>query len=206
MRVLEEQGIPIILPKGQACIALSNYQQRLGREPLDLKVGEFEPRPFRIRDIIVQPFVVPHDLNPTVGFRFMLERTGAKGPVISIATDFGQETNTAVSGFAGAKVMVVEANYDEHLLEQSPRPLSQKLRISGPNGHLSNLQAANLIIRAMKKGGPPQTIMLAHLSGDHNEPKLALQSVLDRLYMHCLRVPPVIVARRDRESDWIVVT
>ena len=205
MRVLEEMNKKVLVPKGLKTSAISTYFTKRKREPTNCIIGEFPLRPFRFKDIFITPFVVPHDMRPTVGFRIGLEKYGEDGPIIAIGTDFGHITEPVINGFAGADLMVVEANYDPDLLNVSKRPFSQKMRISGPYGHLSNEAAARLVIEASRSGRLPQFVVLAHLSGDHNEPGRALNTVKNRLNMAFREPPMVLVASREAETDWIQI-
>ena len=54
-----------------------------------------------------------------------------------------------------------------------------KQRISGINGHLSNIDAGNLISKLI--GANLQSIMLGHLSKENNFPELAYKTVVDEL-------------------------
>ncbi|HEY5996391.1 MAG TPA: hypothetical protein VIU29_05180, partial [Candidatus Deferrimicrobiaceae bacterium] len=58
---------------------------------------------------------------------------------------------------------------------------------SGDGGHLSNRQAAMLLVRTLKESRRrPSGIVLCHLSGDHNNPHLAAGTVRDILSHHDL--------------------
>ena len=58
-------------------------------------------------------------------------------------------------------------------------PYYLKQRISGINGHLSNIDAGNLISKLI--GANLQSIMLGHLSKENNFPELAYKTVVDEL-------------------------
>ena len=65
--------------------------------------------------------------------------------------------------------LVIEANYDEALLERDERrPWSTKQRIRGRHGHLSN-DAAYELICELSKQSRLQQVYLAHLSKDCNK-------------------------------------
>ena len=58
-------------------------------------------------------------------------------------------------------------------------PYSLKRRISGPQGHLSNDIAGNLISHLMNNG--LKQAMLGHLSKENNFPELAYKTVIEKI-------------------------
>jgi phosphoribosyl 1,2-cyclic phosphodiesterase len=60
------------------------------------------------------------------------------------------------------------------MLEQGPYPLDLKRRIRGPDGHLSNQQAGNLLRSVFHRG--LELVVLAHLSETNNAPEKALDA------------------------------
>lgn len=54
-------------------------------------------------------------------------------------------------------------------------PLTLKLRIAGPNGHLSNDSSAEFIEKLVKTG--TRQIVLSHLSKENNTPELAFNYI-----------------------------
>ncbi len=129
---------------------------------------------FEIGDISIEPFSIPHDAYEPVGFRLKSEETS-----VGIVTDLGMSTALVRDKLKGCKVIVVEANHDEDLLREAPRPWSLKQRIRSRQGHLSNIDAARLIIESATKN--LEHVYLAHLSSDCNTPDTALRTVASQL-------------------------
>jgi phosphoribosyl 1,2-cyclic phosphodiesterase len=121
---------------------------------------------FEIGDITLEPFSVPHDAYEPVGFVARIE-----GLSIGVATDIGMVTGLLREKLRSCDVVVIEANHDEAMLHDAPRPWSLKQRILGNQGHLSNRAAAALI--AEIAGEQLKHLFLAHLSGDCNSPSHA---------------------------------
>jgi len=125
---------------------------------------------FVIGPFEISPFSVPHDAADPVGY---LIRAG--GETYFHGTDIGSPLDSIGVKLSEATVATLEANHDRELLRLSARPECLKRRIAGPRGHLSNEEAAELVRRfatpRLKK------IFLAHLSGECNEPTLALEAV-----------------------------
>ncbi len=121
---------------------------------------------FEIGDVHVEPFSISHDAYEPVGF---VIRSG--GSAIGLATDIGIVTNLLREKLRACDVVVIEANHDEAMVHEAPRPWSLKQRILSNQGHLSNRASAELI--AEIAGDGLKHLFLAHLSGDCNSPSHA---------------------------------
>ncbi len=130
---------------------------------------------FEIGDVEVQSFPVPHDAVDPMGF---LIRCGEVSR--GVLTDVGHVTNLVRARLDGATTLFIEANYDDILLQNDTRrPWSTKQRIQSRHGHLSNLQAAELVADVSSPG--LDRVILGHLSGDCNDPDLACATVAGKL-------------------------
>jgi len=112
---------------------------------------------------------VPHDADPTVALR--VEHGGR---VACLITDLGSNTPELARHLGDAHVLVLEFNHDPARLEASSYPDALKRRIRGPQGHLSNAQAAECLAGLV--GPELHTLVLAHLSQENNTPELALEA------------------------------
>jgi phosphoribosyl 1,2-cyclic phosphodiesterase len=122
---------------------------------------------FTIGDLTFEPFSVPHDAYDPVGFVISDGRDR-----IGVMTDVGIPTKLIRQRLSNCRAVVIEANHDEHLLQEAPRPWSLKQRIRGRQGHLSNDHAAAIL--ADIAGPNLQQVFLAHLSQECNREELAL--------------------------------
>ena len=111
---------------------------------------------FRIGSLRLTAFGVPHDSAEPVGY--VIEDEDAR---VGIATDLGMPTNSIRRRMQECHAVVLESNHDTHMLRNSKRPWSLKQRILGRQGHLSNEQAAELLVdlngpqlEAVVLGGP----------------------------------------------------
>jgi phosphoribosyl 1,2-cyclic phosphodiesterase len=68
-------------------------------------------------------------------------------------------------------VLVLEFNHDVELLRNGPYPPALQRRILGGAGHLSNEEAARMLL--LLAGPELHTLVLAHLSEKNNSPELA---------------------------------
>src|SRR5881398_3792705 len=126
---------------------------------------------FKICDVLVQTFPVPHDAVDPVGFAFY---AGARG--LGFITDLGYATKMIVERLRQVHTLVIETNHDEKLLQNDThRPWPVKQRIQSRHGHLSNTAAAGVIEELLP--GKIERVVLGHLSRDCNTPALALTTV-----------------------------
>ena len=126
---------------------------------------------FKICDITVQTFPVPHDAVDPVGFAFYAGSSG-----LGFITDLGYATKMIVERLRQVHTLVIETNHDEKLLQNdTQRPWPVKQRIQSRHGHLSNNAAASVIEELLP--GKIDRVVLGHLSRDCNTPQLALQTM-----------------------------
>jgi phosphoribosyl 1,2-cyclic phosphodiesterase len=126
--------------------------------------------PIQIGDLRVTPFDVPHDSNDCVGYR--IEYGDVR---FCLMTDVGHVTERIREEVSAANYLVLEANHDHEMLMSGPYPAYLKGRISGPTGHLSNHEAAELLANS---GTPAlRHVWLCHLSEENNHPELARKTM-----------------------------
>lgn len=154
-----------------------------------LEVG----RPTMFGDIEITTFPVSHDAVRPVGYIARHD-----GRTIVIATDLGNATPEVVDAVGQADLLVLEANHDTEMLNNGRYPYHLRRRVSGPTGHLSNSQAATVLVKHVK--GEDVDVWLAHLSKENNTPSLALRTVQRSLRAVGLDSLSVGVALRDRPS------
>ncbi len=122
---------------------------------------------FSLGDLRIHPYAIPHDAMEPVGF--VVEAGEAR---LGLATDMGLVTRLARDVLQDCDVLLLEANHDPYLLDNSQRPYSLKQRIAGRQGHLCNEDAASLL---RDVAGPRlKQVFAAHLSKDCNEEGVAL--------------------------------
>ncbi len=132
---------------------------------------------FSIKELDIDPVEVPHDVK-CYGFSF-----NGEGKKISILTDLGHINDRILNAIKGSGLVYLEANYDRKMLMSGTRyPLTLKMRIDGPNGHLSN-ETSSEAVEFLTKTGTRQ-IVLSHLSKENNTPNLAYTSICENLNKH----------------------
>ncbi|NDV78676.1 MBL fold metallo-hydrolase [Dysgonomonas sp. 511] len=126
--------------------------------------------PFSIRDFSITAFDVPHDSIGNVGYHIRLGHH-----TFVLITDIGCITDKVKSYASQANHLVIEANYDEYMLQAGRYPYYLKERIKNGMGHLSNKLSAEFIADIYHE--KMQNIWLCHLSQDNNHPDLAFKTV-----------------------------
>lgn len=140
----------------------------LGKEKGSCKLTSFSEE-FETAGFGVGFLPLYHDSSFCTGYRIV----GKEGVYVSL-TDTGILPEGAEDFVRNADTLLLESNYDEDMLVRGSYPTALKRRISGKNGHLSNLQAA-----AMLAGCPNLNVgrvILGHLSENNNSAELAFDA------------------------------
>ncbi len=153
--------------------AMQKYKEKLNEE----NIKTFTFNKFKIGDIEVKPFSIPHDAANPCGFNLFHDNKK-----MSIATDIGHMSKEIITNLSDSSFLLLEANYEPEILKCSSYPYMLKERIKGPNGHLSNSDAGKTISYLVDHG--LNQVMLGHLSKENNFPELAYKTVVEELIEH----------------------
>lgn len=126
--------------------------------------------PFEIGSCTVTAVGTSHDAPGACGYR--LDTVDGS---VGVLTDTGYVTEQASELLCGVDLAVLEANHDVETLCSGPYPYYLKQRILGPEGHLSNGDAAAFAVTLAERGAAE--IVLAHLSRENNTPAMARAAV-----------------------------
>lgn len=190
LRVMQKRhGIPIYSNAG----TLKGIMRQPKSHEISAKIFQTGSA-FEVGDITIEPFSIPHDAYEPVGFRI---RTG--DITLGIVTDLGMSTSLVRDKLKGCNVAIVEANHDEDLLREAPRPWPLKQRIRSRQGHLSNIDAARLIIDSATD--KLEHVFLAHLSSDCNTPDTAMRTVASQLRLDGLEHISLEISHANRISS-----
>ena len=122
---------------------------------------------FEFRNLKITSIPIPHDAADPVGFAFDCPHADSGGHKrVTWLTDLGHATDVVRHHCALADILVLEANYDDEMLDLSKRPISLKQRIRGNHGHLSNHDARDLLLGL--KEWQTSHLYLGHLSKECN--------------------------------------
>jgi len=181
--------------------ALSEAAREPERDPAALPRVEYfrSGSGFRIGDIAVMPFTIPHDAADPVGFVFETEEIR-----LGIATDLGYLPSNIHVQLRGCDVLMLESNHDLDMLRDGPYPWAVKQRVMSRVGHLSNDAAADFLEK--RYDGQAAYVVLAHLSENNNLPELARltaeRALQDRMSLLANRL---LLAEQDRPMASIVL-
>lgn len=148
--------------------------------------------PLEIGDLQVTPFPVPHDAHEPCQFVF----TNGESQ-LGLATDLGCDTPHVIEQLSGCDALVLECNHDVDMLANGSYPYSLKQRVGGRHGHLSNIQAANLLKKL--DNSRLKHMVAAHLSEKHNTPELARMALAEVL---ACDLDWIAVADQDQGLSW----
>lgn len=129
-----------------------------------------------IGECSVELHPVPHDAAQPSAVVITGTRSGAR---VGVATDLGHVPDALGAALERLDCLVFESNHDEVMLRTGPYPPYLQARIASSTGHLSNRQSAGLLVRAAHKG--LRQVLLAHLSQQNNEPRLAMDAATEAL-------------------------
>ena len=115
----------------------------------------------------VRTVSTPHDGEDGAVF---VVGSGAKR--LGIMTDLGHVFEGLAAEVASLDAVFIESNYDPEMLKSGPYPAFLKRRIQGPRGHISNIESAELLLA----GRYLRWACLSHLSGENNDPAVALRT------------------------------
>lgn len=119
-----------------------------------------------VGDFRVHCFEKPHDVEEPCSFRVEVG-----GVNIGVFTDIGAPCQQLKQHLAECHVVFLESNYDVDMLWKGKYPQFLKERVTSGNGHLSNVESAQLV----QEVNPPHlhTIILSHISANNNHPHIA---------------------------------
>jgi phosphoribosyl 1,2-cyclic phosphodiesterase len=120
---------------------------------------------FRIGDIEISSFSIPHDASDPVGYCFR-----AEGVRIGLATDLGYIPDSIRFHLRGVDLLLLESNHDIEMLKVGPYPWVVKQRVMGRRGHLSNDVVCDYVSTDLDRS--TSTLILGHLSEHNNHPEI----------------------------------
>ena len=120
-----------------------------------------------VEEFEINSFSVSHDApGGSVGYTVGYNDNGRVSQA-AVLTDIGSFCKNSEEHLFGSNLIIIEANYDEELLNGSNRPFFIKKRIR--NTHLSNKECgAGLKKIISSRGWNPETVLLAHISSECN--------------------------------------
>jgi phosphoribosyl 1,2-cyclic phosphodiesterase len=157
-------GLPIYVT--EQTLAAAGRWRPLGTvtEPRYFRAGET----LHVGSLAIETIPTPHD--GVDGVAVVID-DGRKR--LGVLTDLGHVFADLPAVLGSLDAVLLESNYDPRMLAEGDYPPFLRKRIAGPGGHLSNVEAAELLARV---NGRLAWACLAHLSQENNRPELALQT------------------------------
>lgn len=146
-----------------------------------------------IGQIELSSFLIPHDAAEPVGYFITYQEWH-----LCIILDAGKPSYEMRQPLRRAEVAIIEANHERERLITGPYTRLLKARILSEVGHLSNVEAAELL--AETDSGRHRWAWLAHLSEVNNTPRLAMRTVGHFLRHEGVTSTELTIAERDRPS------
>ncbi|MCR4611803.1 MAG: MBL fold metallo-hydrolase [Lachnospiraceae bacterium] len=125
---------------------------------------------FTIGPLTIDPFRISHDANEPVGYVISCE-----GKKIAVVTDLGIYDEYIVDKLQNLNAILLEANYDYHMLQVGHYQPWLKRRVHGDMGHLSNEMSGQLLCDIACDN--LSYVLLGHMSQDNNYPELAYEAI-----------------------------
>lgn len=172
--------VPVFLTNGTLREIKNKFGEILTIEPDIVSCGE----EIELYDFFISAFPLSHDALEAVGYTVSLN--SYENCSLSIVTDTGFISEEIYCNIKDSDIFILEANHEVNLLLYGGYPYPLKQRILGSYGHLSNEQAADLIIRILeerksKAWKPIPKFILSHLSRENNTPNQAYITVKNTL-------------------------
>lgn len=138
-------------------------------------------------------FPIPHDAAEPVGY--LLSHGDWS---VCVILDAGKPSYEMRRPLRQADLIVIEANHEREKVITGPYDRLLKARILSDVGHLSNVEAAQLLSESAN--GQHKWAWLAHLSEVNNTPRLAMRTVSHFLRHEGVKNIELSVSQRERPS------
>ena len=145
-------------------------------------------------NLTVEPFSVSHDAADPIGINVFSGKDKA-----TVVTDTGVITDTILHRLDDSTLLVLEANYDPHMLRFGPYQPFLKQRVASDEGHLSNEMAAQALL--MMKRPDFMQVILAHRSENNNNPVLVTQTIGQMLVDGGVRIGPEMKLQHGQPNE-----
>lgn len=195
MPLLKKFRLPAYVSR-LTCPTLPWAEQKWGDDGPHIRCFQAGER-FRIGDLEIDTFTVPHDAIDPVGF--CVKGSGVK---VGIVTDLGYIPESVRIHLQDSDFLVLESNHDIEMLKVGPYPWSVKQRVMGRNGHLSNEMVSNFILDGID--GRLKTLVLGHLSEHNNHPAIVHMTASQALGRRSLAANLVVAEPRTQSQLFYV--
>lgn len=189
--------LPKVLREDITVFATQGTASRsIGRHPNRVRARGFQPEKFG--DITIWPLTVMHDAAEPTGF--MLEFPD--GSRATLLTDLGCFTDELAPYLQASDLIILESNYDEHMLLTGPYPRYLQERVRSNKGHLANSDCGIALSEVLTQENRNPVVRLAHVSEHNNINVLAEKTVNERLAQEDLHLDVRALPRKQVFEPW----
>lgn len=152
--------IPVFMTEGTFNASFRSWKPvsfRAVQDNVPIEVGSFR----------IFPILKSHDAAEPTSFRVEYEYIS-----VGVFTDIGAPCDNVKNHLSQCHALFLETNYDLQMLKEGSYPYYLKARIDSAVGHLSNIQAYELLKDYAHPG--LRCVFLSHLSKENNKPEVAL--------------------------------
>jgi phosphoribosyl 1,2-cyclic phosphodiesterase len=142
------------------------YKNQRPDNPVFFQPGES----VEIGQFVVHTFTKNHDASEPCSFRVQFENKN-----VGVFTDLGEACLNVKSHVNYCDALFLETNYDEKMLWEGSYPWFLKKRVASSVGHLSNVQALELLQN--HAGENLKCVFLSHISKENNTPETAMNTI-----------------------------
>ena len=160
-------------------------------------ITTFNNEQLKIGDIVVEPIEVSHDSVFCTSYKLTCGNAS-----VCVLTDLGEVDSRIIEKVRGCKVIYLESNHDEYMLKNCHYPSIIKSRIASRNGHLSNTQAGECMVKLLNFG--TRHFVLSHISQNSNTYEQAYITIANILVNNGINPQNDVVIRfahQDRVSN-----
>ena len=160
--------------------------------PVTLQTGQT----ITINDLFIETFTKCHDAVDPIGLIVSSDDVR-----LGMVTDLGRSTRLVEDRLKGCQALIIEFNHDQIMLEHGPYSWELKRRVKGPEGHLSNQQAGELLKAVVHED--LSLVVLAHLSEINNDSQKAFKAAKDTLTRCGLNHTRILISHQDHPTKMI---
>jgi len=154
---------------------------------------------FDLNGVKILPFSKNHDANDPVSYSIM-----SKGKKVSVMTDIGIACNNVIKHTKDSNIIFLESNHDIDMLQNGRYPIYLKRRVASDNGHLSNYNAALLVLQ--HASSKLKHLVLSHLSQNNNTEEIAMKTIMSLLqHREDLKELKIHISNRERPTELITI-
>lgn len=188
-------GLKVFLKKHPVLVYLSKKMYDDLKTSIEIPNYQIIEDNLMIGDIYISIIKTSHDASDSNGY--ILENNHKS---VVYITDTGYIHIKNHSKLQNKSIYIMESNHDVKKLMEGSYPYHIKQRILGDRGHLSNKDSSYYLSKFV--GNNTNTVILAHLSHENNDPNLALESLNESIPNHNFEV---IIATQNERTELIEV-